>query len=163
MTSDPCALVRPDVEALADGAAPTAVQQAHLDTCAACQAELALARRIERVLAAWPTPAPPPHFALAVAAAARRERWRQEQVLDWGFNVALGAGLAALLIGLAGAAWVVGTTASADPGAAPEVLVTTAGAALGAIRAQATVVGTATLLVTATLGAWWWAEERARW
>lgn len=163
MTSDPCAIVRPDIEALADGAAPTAAQQAHLDACAECQAELALARRIERVLAAWPTPAPPPHFALTVTAAARRERWRQEQVLDWGFNVALGAGLAALGTGLAGAAWVLGTTAGAGPAAVPGLLATSADAALAVIRAQATVVGTATLLVTTTLGAWWWAEERARW
>ena len=34
------------------------------------------------------------HFAAAVAAAVRRETWRQEQVVDWGFNVALGVGRA---------------------------------------------------------------------
>lgn len=163
MTSDPCAIVRPDLEALAAGEPPTPAQQIHLDACPGCQAELALARRIERVLATWPTPAPPPHFELTVAAAARRERWRQEQVVDWGFNVALGTGLVALLAGLVGAMWVLGTTASAGPAATSGVLATTATAALGVIRGQATVVGTATLLLTATLGAWWWAEERARW
>ena len=34
------------------------------------------------------------HFAAAVAAAVRRETSRQEQVVDWGFNVALGVGRA---------------------------------------------------------------------
>lgn len=161
MTGDPCPNVRPDIEALASGTTPTPEQQAHLAACPDCAAELALARRIERVLESWPTPAPPAHFALTVAAATRRERWRQEQVVDWSFNLALGAALTTVAAGVAGVVWVLGTTAGAT--GAPNLAATAAAAALAAMRAQAPVVGTATVLLATTLGAWWWAEERSRW
>jgi hypothetical protein len=161
MTPHPCDPRRDALLEIAAGAPIPAADLAHLDTCAVCQAELALAHRIERVLATWPTDAPPAHFAAAVAAAARRETWRQEQVVDWGFNVALGVGLAAIATGLVGVLWVVGATAGVD--GAPQMARSAVSALLGSARAQAPVVGTATLLLGTTLAAWWWAEERARW
>lgn len=161
MTSHPCDAWRDAVTQMAAGAPVPAAAKAHLETCAECRAELALARRIERVLATWPTPVPPVHFAGAVAAAARRETWRQEQVVDWGFNVALGGGLTAIGAGLAGLLWVVGATAGVD--GAPQMARTAVSALLDTARDQAPVVGTATLLLGTTLAAWWWAEERARW
>ena len=161
MSGVDCAAARDAIDELVAGGPVAGAVQAHMDACPACQSELAMARRIERVLASWPTPAPPAHFAAAVAAAARRETWRQEQVVDWGFNVALGVGVAALTAGLAGVVWVVGATAAADGTA--RVAVAAAEALLVTARAQATVVGTATALLVTTLGAWWWAEERARW
>lgn len=161
MTSPPCHALRDAVAEIAAGGPVSAVDQAHLDTCADCQASLTLARRIERVLVTWPTPAPPTYFAATVAAAARRETWRQEQVIDWGFNVALGAGLAAIATGLVGGLWVMGATAGLD--GAPEMARSAVTALLDTARAQAPVVGTATLLLGTTVAAWWWAEERARW
>lgn len=161
MTSHPCDARRDAVIELAAGAPVSAADQAHLDTCPDCQAELALARRIERVLATWPTPAPPAHLAAAVAAAARRETWREEQVVDWGFNVTLGVGLAAMAAGLVGGLWVMGATAGVD--GAPQMAGAAVSALLDTARAQAPVVGTATLLLGTTVAAWWWAEERARW
>ena len=161
MTPNPSNALREAATEIAAGAPVSLADQAHLDTCVECRAELALARRIERVLATWPTPAPPTHFAATVAAAARRETWRQEQVIDWGFNVALGAGLAAIATGLVGGLWVMGATAGLDD--APQVVRTAVAALLDTARAQAPVVGTATLLLGTTVAAWWWAEERARW
>lgn len=161
MTPATCDTLHLALDEIAAGRPATPAQQAHLDTCAECQAELALARRIERVLASWPTIAPPPHFEATVAAAARRESWRHEQVVDWSFNLALGIALAAMAAGLGGLVWILGTTAGS--GDAPQVAATAIGAALTAARVQAPVVGTATLLLVTTLGAWWWAEERGRW
>ena len=161
MTPAECRPVRDGLDAFVDGTPMSSAQQAHLDACADCQAELALAQRIERVLMAWPTAAPPPYFASSVAAAVRRETWRQEQVLDWGFNVALGAGLAAMAAGIVGVVWVVGATAQA--GGAPEMAVDAASVMLSTVQTQGPVVVAATALLVTTMGAWWWAEERARW
>lgn len=161
MTPMDCDAAREELDEIAAGAPASAGCQAHLETCADCRAELALARRVERMLATWPTPPPPAHFASTVAAAARRETWRQEQVVDWGFNLALGLGLAAIVVGLSGMVWMVGATAGVD--AAPQMARAAVGALLDTARAQAPVMGTATLLLVTALGAWWWAEERARW
>ena len=161
MTPHDCRAVRDLLDAVVDGVPLSAAHQTHLDRCAGCQADLALARRIERVLVAWPTTAPPPHFAASVATAARRETWRQEQMVDWGFNVALGAGLATMAAGIVGAVWVVGATAQS--GTAPAVAIGAATTLLSTVRTQGPVVVTATALLVTTIGAWWWTEERARW
>jgi len=161
MTPVSCDALRSVLDEMAASGAATPAQWSHLDTCAECQAELALARRIERVLATWPTAAPPAHFAAAVAAAARHESWRHEQVVDWSFNVALGVALATIAAGLGSLFWVLG--ANAGSGGAPQLAATAVGAALAAARAQAPVVATAALLLITTLGAWWWAEEHGRW
>ncbi len=161
MTASPCDAVSAALAGIAAGEPATIDEQAHLALCADCQAELALARRIERVLTAWPTAVPPAHFALAVAAAARRETWRHEQVVDWSFNAALAVGLATVAAGVGGLVWVLGATAGAD--GAPQAVLSAVGAALAAARAQAPVVATASLLLATTLGAWWWAEERGHW
>ena len=156
-----CRTVRDALDEMVAGAPAPAAHEAHLETCAECQAELAWARRIERVLATWPAAVPPAHFAVTVAAAARRETWRQEQVVDWGFNVAIAVGLAAIAIGLGGLVWMVGVSAGVD--GAPQAAVTAVGALLDRVRGQSQVVATGTLLLVTTLGAWWWAEERGRW
>ncbi len=161
MTTLTCAAFADAIEAIAAGEPATAGQRAHLDTCESCRARLALAVRLERVLAEWPAAAPAPGFTLRVAEAARREVWRREQVVDWGFNVAIAAGLCAVLGGLASLAWLLGS--AAGPGASATLLAETMGSLLGQVRAQAMVMATATLLLTTTLGAWLWAEGRVRW
>ncbi|MGH9330247.1 MAG: hypothetical protein ACRD09_07390, partial [Vicinamibacterales bacterium] len=80
------------IEALAAGDDPHTEQtRAHLDGCVRCQAALARAHQIERLLAARPVEAAPPRFAAAVAAHVRRERWQSEQSLDRWFNVIVAA------------------------------------------------------------------------
>ena len=161
MTLMDCAARRDELDEVAAGAPAQAAFQAHLETCDGCRAELALARHLERVLATWPTPAPPAHFAITIAAAARRVTWRQEQVVDWGFNLALGMGLAAIVAGLGGMVWMVGASAGGD--GAPQAAANAVGALVATARAEASVVSTATVLLVTAVGAWWWAEERRRW
>jgi hypothetical protein len=161
MTTLTCAALADALEGLAAGDAAAADQRAHLDTCDSCRARLALAVRLDRVLTEWPVTAAAPEFTLRVAEAARREVWRREQVVDWGFNVAIAAGLCAVLGGLASLAWLLGS--AAGPAESATLLADTLGSVLMQVRSQAMVMATATLLLTTTLGAWLWAEGRMRW
>lgn len=161
MSAPACAALAAAIEPIAAGEPASAEQRAHLDACGSCRARLALAVRLERVLAEWPVPPPAPPFTLRVAEAARRETWRREQVVDWGFNVAIAAGLAAVLVGLASLAWLLGS--AAGPGASATLLADAVASLLARLRSQVMVMGTGTLLLTTTLGAWLWAEGRMRW
>src|SRR5919197_6617638 len=73
----------------------------HLATCPNCAAALDSARRLERLLQARPAPRPPVHFTARTLARIRRARWRSEQFLDLGFNVAIASIVAAVV----GAIW----------------------------------------------------------
>lgn len=159
MTPD-CAALDVVLDALASGEAPSADVASHLDGCAACQARLALARRIERVLATWPESTPPPHFVAAVAARARAAEWRQEVVIDWGFNIALAASLVCILAGAGGFLWLLGVQAAAAGGADA---VRPLAEVMTRLRGQAPILATATVLLVTAAGGWWWAEERRRW
>jgi predicted anti-sigma-YlaC factor YlaD len=161
MTALDCRAMAEAIEPLAGGEPPSRELQAHLDGCDSCRARLALAVRLERVLAEWPIPAPTPALASRVTAAARQESWRREQVVDWGFNVAIAAGLAAVVVGLAAVAWLLGS--AAGPATSSAVVADAVLALLARVRAQFAVMSTATLLLATTLGAWWWAEGRVRW
>ena len=158
MSAVDCAALRDAIEPLAAGDAATPDQHAHLAECASCQARVALALRLERVLAEWPVPVPGPALAQRVLATTRQEAWQREQVVDWGFNVAIATGLVAIVVGLVAMVWVLGS--AAGPGATAEVMTDLAAALVTRMRAQVAVVATASLLLTATLVAWWWAEER---
>jgi predicted anti-sigma-YlaC factor YlaD len=161
MSALTCAALHDAIEPLAAGDTATPAQRAHLDSCDSCRAQLALAVRLDRVLTEWPVPAPAPAFTRRVTEAARREAWRQEQVVDWGFNLAIAAGLIAVVTGLATLAWLLGS--AAGPGASATLLAEAMASLLVRVRAQATVMATGTLLLTTTLGAWLWAEGRMRW
>ena len=117
-------------------------------------------RALERVLTDVAGARARPRLRPAVAAAARRETWRQEQVVDWGFNVALAAGLVAIVAGLGGPG-VAGRRRRPDRRRRRGWLADAAERAAGrGCARQATVMAMATLLLATTLGAWWWAEER---
>ena len=109
------------------------------------------------MLAEWPTPAAAPELADQVLAAARREAWRREVVVDWSFNLAIAAGLAAILAGLAALAWLFGS--AAGPEATSALVLDATAELLSRLRAQAAITGTAVLLLTTALAAWWWAER----
>ena len=149
-----------DLIAAGEMSATTTVR-AHLDGCESCRARLALATRLERVLAEWPAPAPAPAFASRVLEARRREAWQHEQVVDWSFNIAIAAGLVAVLAGAASMVWLLG--AAAGPVTSSQVVADMATALVDRMRGQAMVLVTAAVLLTTTLGAWWWAEERQHW
>lgn len=159
--TDFCARLDAVVDEMAAGLEVDAELSAHLATCTDCQARLALARRIDGVLATWPVAAPPAHFAAEVARLARQDVWRQELVVDWGFNIALAASLVFIVAGAAGFLWLLG--AMADPAEASRLATRPLTALAGQVRGQGLVVATATSLLATTAVAWWWAEERRRW
>lgn len=134
----------------------TAEDAAHLDGCPACRGVLRRAQALETVLASRPALEPPPAFTARVMTAVQGERWREEQVLDLGFNVAIAAGLLLVTMGLLGLAWSTGLIVIGGDLAG----LASAGMTLMLERAatQAPNVGGAALLLTMALAVWWWAE-----
>ena len=73
--------------------------------------------RLERVLDRMAGRRAGAGFRPAVWPRRASEAWRREQVVDWGFNVAIAAGLVAIVVGLAAMVWLLGS--AAGPGAPP--------------------------------------------
>ncbi len=89
------------IEALASGEQfEDADFSAHLSNCPRCQAQLALARRIEGTLERPALGEVPPGFAARVERRLRRDWWKAEQVIDVTFNLAIAGGLGAVAIGV---------------------------------------------------------------
>jgi hypothetical protein len=87
----------------------------------------------------------------------QHDRWRAEQVLDIGFNVAIAAGVLLILAGIAGLAWVSGFIAI---GADMTALVAGgAGAVMARLAPDMPTVTLALLLLTTAVAVWWWAES----
>ena len=77
------------VEAVAAGdRTPDGRLAAHYASCPNCATALSSARELERLLRQRPTPVPPPQFTARTLSRIRRARWRSEQWLDAGFNLA---------------------------------------------------------------------------
>jgi hypothetical protein len=129
----------------------------HLASCRNCAAALESARRIERMLAARPVPKPPPQFTIRTMTRIRRARWRSDQFLDVGFNVAIAAVVVAVVAGI----WLVlhrtGLAAVSNDAVDifGSVLVTFARRVTPSLPLYA---GATAVLATA-LGIWWWAER----
>jgi predicted anti-sigma-YlaC factor YlaD len=129
----------------------------HLDSCRNCAAALDSARRLDRMLAARAVPKPPQQFTVRTMTRIRRARWRSDQFLDVGFNVAI----ALIVLGIIGAGWLLLnrsglTVVSGDL----FTLIEGGGLALAQRVAPSLMVYAAggALVVTA-LGIWWWAER----
>ena len=89
------------IEAVAAGeGASDARVAAHVATCASCAAALESARSLERLLRGRPVPRPPSQFTSRTLARVRRARWRSEQFVDAGFNIAVVAIVVAVTVGL---------------------------------------------------------------
>lgn len=144
-------------ERVLDGAWPEALAH-HVASCAECRARVALARRIEHTLAAWPTATPPVDFAARVSAAVRRETWAQEVVVDWSFNLAVAGCVAMILAGVVATLWMVSAAAPVADSTrvAGDVLATV----LARARGQAAVAAAAVALLATAVGGWWWAEQQ---
>jgi hypothetical protein len=146
------------IEALAAGDEPhTDATRTHLDGCVRCQAALARAQQIERLLAARPVHAAPPRFAEALAAHLRRERWESEQSIDRWFNVIV----AACAVLAAGGLWLLanisGATAiGADAG---RLMREGAGLALERLAQNLPTYVAATGILLSTIAIWLWAER----
>src|SRR5438093_6969322 len=72
----------------------------HLATCPNCAAALEDARRLDGLLRRRPTPKAPASFTARTVGRVRRARWRSDQFLDVGFNVAIGAIALGIVIGV---------------------------------------------------------------
>lgn len=148
------------VEAIAAGELmPEGRVAAHLATCPNCAAALASARRLEQMLQARPVQKAPPQFTARTMALLRRRRWRSEQFLDIGFNVALGA----LALAVVATIWMLLHRSGLVSVSNDAVNFISARFVRMARRVAPSVplyAGAAALLVTA-LGVWWWAEKDA--
>jgi anti-sigma factor RsiW len=147
------------IEAIAAGdLAPQGRVAQHLDSCRNCAAALESARRLDKMLHARPVPKPPQQFTSRTMARVRRARWRREQFVDAGFNLALGL----IAVGVVGSVLLLmyrGLTAI-SPDAMPLVQ---SGVVSLARRAAPSlpVYGAAIALVLSALAIWWWAERDA--
>jgi anti-sigma factor RsiW len=146
------------VEAIAaDDLAPEGRVAAHLASCPHCAAALESARALERMLQRRAVPAAPAQFTSRTLARVRRARWRSDQFLDVGFNVAIGAVVVAVVAGI----WLVlhrSGLAAVSTDAVDifgNVLVTFARRVAPSLPLYA---GATAVLATA-LGIWWWAER----
>jgi hypothetical protein len=129
----------------------------HLASCPGCAAALASARRVDALLRGRPTPPAPVQFITRVLNRVRRARWRSEQLLDLGFNIALALAAALVLVGL----WVVmRQTGLATVGGDLFELIGPGMVLLARrISPSLPLYAAATALLGATLALWWWAER----
>ena len=141
-------------DVLADGRVAS-----HLATCPNCALALERARQLEATLRRREAPAAPAQFTSRTLARIRRARWRSDQFLDAGFNVAVGA----VVVSLLGGVWMLlhRTGLSSVSSDAVDLLgsgfVSLARRVAPALPLYA---GALALLVSA-LGIWWWAERDA--
>ena len=136
---------------------PDARIAAHLASCANCRATLDRARKVEELLKTRAVPAPPPQFTSRTLVRIRRDRWRRDQFLDVGFNIAV----ASLVLAAIAAAWLVMNqsgivTVSTDAVALIEMVIA---AVVGRVAPQLPLYAAATALLAGTVGVWWWAER----
>jgi anti-sigma factor RsiW len=154
-----CKDARELVEAIAAGDLDVDdARRAHFESCPACAAALASARRIEAALKARETPKAPAAFTSTVVARIRHERWKSEQHVDRVFNIAIAVAVLLVLGGVLALTNVSGVIAGAG------MMWGLLGAVSGQVVAAAapailTYVAAAGLLVSA-LVMWWWAERR---
>jgi anti-sigma factor RsiW len=148
------------VEAIAAGELrPEGRIAAHLATCPDCAATLASARRLEQMLQARPVQQAPPQFTARTMATLRRRRWRSEQFLDVGFNVALG--IVALVVGAGIWMFVNRSGLGSVSNDAANVISASAVSLAHRIAPSVPLYAGATALVVSALGVWWWAERDA--
>jgi len=145
------------IEAAAVGDAVPEEVRAHVASCRVCAARLALAQRIEHALAHRPVAPVPADFTAAMMTRIRRERWRTEQVIDVGFNIAAVVGILLIVGGAAGVLWRAGAIQLGGE-MATMLFGVSRTVALRAV-ADVRVIMLSVLLLSTALGLWWWAEE----
>ena len=134
----------------------------HLATCPNCAAALDSARKLERMLERRPVPALPPQFTTRTLARVRRARWRSDQWLDAGFNVAIGA----IVLGVVAGVWMLlnRTGLSAISTDVVGLFGTLVVAFARRVGPSVPLYAGATALLASALVVWWWAErDTANW
>lgn len=132
---------------------------AHLATCPNCALVLERARQLESSLRRRDAPVAPAQFTSRTLARIRRARWRTDQFLDVGFNVAVGAVVLSVMVGV----WMLLHRTGLAAVSSDAVNVFGSGFVSLARRVAPALplyAGALALLVSA-LGIWWWAERDA--
>jgi len=132
---------------------------AHLASCPNCAAALASAKRLETLLATRERPRPSAQFVSRTMTRLRRQRWRSEQFVDAGFNIALGI----VVLGVVGLVWLLMHRSGLGAVSKDAVDLFGTGVATLARRAAPSVplyLGASALVASALL-VWWWAERDA--
>ena len=131
----------------------------HLASCSGCGAALAAARRVDALLRSRVAPAPPANFSSRVMNRLRLARWRGEQLLDWGFNIALVAAGVLVVFAL----WMVMRQSGLVIVSSDAVEMFESGMTLLARRISPALplYGAATAVLGTALAIWWWAERDA--
>jgi anti-sigma factor RsiW len=129
----------------------------HLASCPNCASALEGARHLEQTLRARPAPAAPPQFTTRTLARVRGARWRSDQFLDVGFNVAIIAVVAAVF----GGVWMLLHRSGLDAvsGDAADLLGTGLVAFVRRVAPSLPLYAGAAALLVSALGLWWWAER----
>lgn len=137
--------------------APDEGVQRHLATCAQCAAALAAARRVDQLLRARDVPTPPAQFTGRTFARIRRDRWRREQFFDAGFNVAIAAVLAGVVVGV----WMIidRSGLSAISSDIVDLFSTEVVTVARQMAPSLSLYAGATALIATALAIWWWAER----
>ena len=148
------------VEAIAAGEVmPDGRVASHLATCPNCALALERARQLEASLRRREIPAAPAQFTSRTLARIRRARWRTDQFLDLGFNLAIGA----LAVAVLGGVWML-VNRSGLAAVSGDAVTVFGGGFVSLARRVAPALplyaGAAAVLISA-LGIWWWAERDA--
>jgi anti-sigma factor RsiW len=148
------------VEAVAAGdLVPDGRVASHLASCPNCALALTRARQLEASLRQRAVPRPPSQFTARTLTRIRRARWRTDQFLDVGFNLAI----AVILFAVFGGVWMLLHRSGLEVVTGDAVNVFGSGFVSLAKRVAPALplyAGAAALLVSA-LGIWWWAERDA--
>jgi predicted anti-sigma-YlaC factor YlaD len=148
------------IEAIAaDERMPDGRVAAHLVSCPNCAAALVGARSLERMLQQRGVPAAPSQFTSRTMARVRRARWRNDQFLDVGFNVAIGLVVLVILSGI----WLLLNRSGLVAVSNDAVNLFSSGLMTFVQRVAPSLplyAGAAAVLATA-LVIWWWAERDA--
>ena len=146
------------VEAIAAGdMTPDGRVAAHLSTCPNCASALESARQVDASLRRRPVPAAPAQFTARTLARVRRARWRSDQFLDVGFNLAIGA----VVLLMVGGLWMLFARTGVGAVTGDAVSLFGSGFVVVAKRVAPSLplyLGAARLLASA-LGIWGWAER----
>jgi anti-sigma factor RsiW len=130
---------------------------AHLTSCRGCAGALDAARRVDALLRGRVAPVAPAQFSSRVMAGLRRARWRTEQMLDWGFNLALVATGVLIVVSV----WMVLRRSGLANVSTDAIELLGPGMVLFARRIAPSLplYAAATALLGTALGVWWWAEK----
>ncbi len=155
-----CDEVLDSIEPIAAGElTPDGRIAAHLASCGNCAASLAAARRVDQLLRGRAAPKPGTQFTARTMAALRRQRWRSEQVLDAGFNLAL----AVIVVATIAAVWMLmrrsGLTAVG--GGALDLFGAGFTALTGRVAPSLPLYGAAIAVLAGVIALWWWTERDA--